>query len=104
MIEVEIKWGINPFRGDKFAAGWLPAAEAALAFGATSWSFKRNVEGGLDFVQTARFPSKAHFEHYWYSEEIADKRVEMAGYFQVPLLPSFWTVVGSGELVPEAVD
>jgi hypothetical protein len=101
MIEVQIKWGVNPFRGDKFAAGWRPAAEAALDYGATSWSLVRTLEGGLDFVQSARFPSKEHFERYWYSEEISSKRVEMARYYQVPLLPTFWSVVGSGELVEE---
>ena len=25
MIQVEIRWPINPFRGDKFAEGWLPS-------------------------------------------------------------------------------
>ncbi len=30
MIQVEIRWPINPFRGDRFAEGWRPAAEAAL--------------------------------------------------------------------------
>ena len=39
MIQVEIRWPINPFRGDRFAEGWLPAAEAVLDFGATQWSF-----------------------------------------------------------------
>ena len=31
MIAVHVKWVANPFRGDKFAEGWLPAAEAVLA-------------------------------------------------------------------------
>ena len=73
MIEVQIRWGINPFRGERFAEGWLPAAEAVLDYGATKWSFTRNLDGRLDFIQTAQFPSKAHFERYWYSEEIADQ-------------------------------
>ncbi len=99
MIEVHINWPINPFRGDKFAEGWLPAAEAALDYGATRWSFTRNKDGRLDFLQTAQFPSKQHFERYWYSEEIANKRVELSGYYQVPLLPTYWEVVGAGEAV-----
>jgi hypothetical protein len=99
VIEVQIKWPINPFRGDKFEAAWLPHAEAVLRYGATKWSFTRSMEGGLDFIQIAQFPSKAHFEQYWYSEEISTARVEVSGYFQVPLLPSFWRVVGSGEAV-----
>ena len=97
MIEVQIRWPINPFRGDKFADGWLPAAEAVLAFGATSWSFTRNADGRLDFLQQARFPSQAHFERYWYSEEISNKRVELSGTYQVPLLPTYLEVVGEGE-------
>ena len=56
MIEVQIRWPINPFRGDRFAEGWLPAAEAVLDYGATKWSFTRNIDGRLDFVQTAPVP------------------------------------------------
>jgi hypothetical protein len=102
MIEVQIRWPVNPFRGDKFAAGWLPAAEAVLDFGATRWSFTRNLDGRLDFVQTARFPSKTHFERYWYSEELATKRIELSGYYAVPIQPTFWEVVGEGEAVEPA--
>ena len=71
MIAVHIKWVANPFRGDKFAEGWAPGAEAVLDFGATEWAFYRALDGRLDFLQTAHFPSKAHFERYWYSERIA---------------------------------
>ena len=101
MIEVQIRWPINPFRGDRFAASWLPAAEAVLDYGATKWSFTRNLEGGLDFVQTAQFPSKAHFERYWYSERIAELRTQLSGTYQVPLLPTFQEVVGVGKAIEE---
>ena len=80
MIQVQIDWVANPFRGDKFAEGWLPAAEAVLDFGATEWSFTRAHDGRLDFIQTAIFPSKAHFERYWYSERIAEYRDRAAGH------------------------
>jgi hypothetical protein len=96
VILVEIRWPINPFRGDKFAEGWAPAAEAVLDFGATQWEFRRALDGRLDFVQTAMFPTKKDFERYWYSEEIAEKRVEMAGTYQVPLLPTYWEIVDAG--------
>src|SRR5918999_956748 len=86
VICVIIRWAINPFRGDRFAEGWLPAAEAAL-------------DDRLDFIQTATFPTKAAWERYWYSETIAEKRVQLAGYYQVPLLPTFWEVVGEGKAV-----
>jgi hypothetical protein len=66
MVEVVIKWVANPFRGDKFAEGWLPAAEAVLDYGATKWAFYRALDGRLDFIQNATFPSKSHFARYWY--------------------------------------
>ena len=96
MISVHIKWVANPFRGDKFAEGWLPGAAAVLDYGATEWAFYRAKDGRLDFLQTALFPSKAHFERYWYSERIAELRAELAGTYQVPLLPTYQEVVGSG--------
>ena len=101
MICVMIKWAINPFRGDRFAEGWLPAAEAALDYGAVAWSFYRASDGRLDFLQTATFRTKAEWELYWYSEEISEKRVELAGYYQVPLLPTFHEILGEGVVKPE---
>ena len=99
MIAVHIKWVANPFRGDKFAAGWLPGAAAVLDYGATEWSFYRAKDGRLDFLQTATFPSKAHFERYWYSERIAELRAELGGTYQVPLLPTFHESVGAGRAI-----
>ena len=97
MILVQIIWHANPFRGDRFADGWRPAAEAVLDFGATTWGFYRAHDGRLDFIQQATFPTKAAFERYWYSEMIAEKRAELAGIYQVPLLPTFHEVVGEGK-------
>ncbi len=97
MILVQIVWHVNPFRGDKFAEGWRAAAEAGLDYGATSWGFYRAHDGRLDFIQQATFPTKAAFERYWYSETAAGARVELAGTYQVPLLPAFYEVVGEGK-------
>jgi hypothetical protein len=97
VIFVQIVWHVNLFRGDKFVEGWLPAAEAVLDYGATSWGFYRAVEGRLDFLQQATFPTKADFERYWYSETAAEKRVELAGTYQVPLLPTFYEIAGEGK-------
>jgi hypothetical protein len=97
MMQVQIDWVANPFRGDKFAEGWRPAAEAVLDFGATQWSFARAQDGRLDFIQTAIFPSKAHFERYWYSERVAESRIELSGTYQVPIVPTYWEILGAGE-------
>ena len=92
-IVVEIKWVANPFRGDKFEAAWLPAAEAALDYGATGWALFRATDGLLDFTQLAFFPSKLDFERYWYSNEIGEAREKAQGLYQVPLLPAIHRIV-----------
>jgi hypothetical protein len=104
VILVHIPWAANPFRGDKFAEGWAAAAELALDFGAVSWGFYRSLDGRLDFIQEAVFPSKAQWERYWYSEELAEMRVQLQGYFNVPVLPELYEIVGEGRalsLAPE---
>ena len=95
-VLVQIKWVANPLRGDVFAEGWRPAAEAVMDFGARSWAFYRNQDGRLDFVQEAVFENKSDFDRYWYSETIAEYRTQLAGKYQVPLLPTFWEIVGDG--------
>jgi hypothetical protein len=106
VIAVHIKWVANPFRGDKFATGWAPYAEAVLDFGATEWAFYRALDGRLDFLQVAVFPTKSHWERYWYSERIAEGRSALMGTFQVPLLPTLQEIVGAGRTVeaPEAAE
>ena len=99
-IAAEINWVATPFRGDKFEEAWLPAAEAALDYGATGWALFRNTDGLLDFTQYAFFPTKLDFERYWYSDEIADARTKIAGWYQVPLVPVFHTIAGMGTLSP----
>ncbi len=101
-IFVEIAWHANPMRGDRFERAWLPSAEAVLDYGATYWAFLRAQEGRLDFIQHAVFPTKADFERYWYSERLAEYRIELAGTYQVPILPTFWEVIGAGEAVSPA--
>ncbi len=101
---VMILWHANPFRGDKFEDAWRPAAEAALDYGASSWAFIRSKDDPLDFIQLASFASKLDFERYWYSEEIAEARAEVQGYFQVPVLPQWLRVVDAGEVAMPAAE
>lgn len=101
---VEIRWVANPFRGDKFERAWLPACEAALDYGARSWALVRSREDPLAFIQYGTFPDKLAFERYWYSEEVAEARAEASGLFQVPVLPIWYGVVGSGTLEEQPVE
>ncbi len=99
-VMVQIKWVANPVRGDKFDEAWRPAAEAVLKYGATWWAFLRAADGRLDFTQLALFQDKLDFDRYWYSDEISDARALASGLYQVPVLPSYWEIRGTGALAP----
>jgi hypothetical protein len=101
---VQISWVANPFRADRFEAAWLPAAEAALDFGASSWAFFRSREDQLLFEQFAFFDDKLDFERYWFSEDISRARANAAGLFQVPVVPAWLGVVGAGSVEQARVE
>jgi hypothetical protein len=101
---VLILWHANPFRADKFEDKWRPSAEAALDYGATSWSFFRSKDDPNDFVQMAAFESKPAFDRYWYSEEISEARAEASGLYQVPILPQWLRVVDAGAIAPATAE
>ena len=95
-VFVKIPWHINPTRGDAFEEAWAPVAEAALDYGATYWALIRAHEGRLDFEQHAIFGTKGDFDLYWYSEQVAEVRAQISGYYQVPLLPAYYEISGVG--------
>ena len=97
MAEVcTLNWHIAPFKADKWLDLWEPAAARMPAFGAKSWSLTRSIDDPLAFQQTSVWESRSDFERYWYSEEIARAREEAAGFYQVPLLPEFFEIMGTG--------
>ncbi len=93
---VLIPWYANPFRGDKFEEAWAPAAAAVTKYGARAWAFSRSTDDPLSFLQVAVFDTKLDFERYWYSDEIAEARVAVGGWYQVPLIPTWHKTVGHG--------
>ena len=100
---VEINWRVNPFRGDRFAELWAPAAESALDYGAHAYSFDRNKDDPLKFKQVAYFDTKTEWERYWFSEEISDARTQIAGLHQVPLTYDWYTVIGADRRTLESL-
>ena len=93
---VEVNWVIHPFRGDSFEEAWLPAAGAALDYGASAWAFFRSQDDPLHFTQLAYFDTKLDWERYWYSEEIAEARSRVIDWFVKPVTPVWYTVVDAG--------
>jgi heme-degrading monooxygenase HmoA len=96
MAEVNvIDWRVTPFRADRFLERWEPAAARVLSFGAQSWSLTRSIDDPLHFTQTSIWDSRADFERYWYSDEIAAVREQIVDYYVKPLLPAWHAIVAA---------
>ena len=101
---VMIPWVANPFRGDRLEEAWAPAAAAVTKYGAKAWAWTRSKDDPLSFTQFAAFEKKIDFERYWFSEEIAEARVQIGGLYQVPILPVWWECVGWGAIADSIED
>jgi hypothetical protein len=96
MAEVcTLDWHVTPFRADRFLDLWEPAAAKAPAYGAKSWSLIRSTDDPLAFRQTMVWESRSDFERYWYSDEIAQARATIIDLYDIPLLPSWHTLLAA---------
>ncbi|HZO05948.1 MAG TPA: hypothetical protein VFB52_06140 [Solirubrobacterales bacterium] len=94
MAEVNrLDWHIAPFRADRWLDLWEPAAAKMPAYGATSWSLTRAKDDPLAFQQTSIWEQRSDFERYWFSEEIEKVREGIIGWYDLPLLPTWHTLV-----------
>jgi heme-degrading monooxygenase HmoA len=96
MAEVcTLEWHIAPFRADRWLDVWEAAAARMPAFGAKSWSLTRSIDDPLRFVQTSVWESRADFERYWFSDEIEAARAASLDYYDLPILPTWHTLVAA---------
>lgn len=90
-----LDWHIAPFRADRFLDLWEPAAARMPAFGAKSWSLTRSVDDPLAIRQSSVWENRADFERYWFSEEIEKARAAVIDLYDLPLLPTWHTLLVS---------
>jgi len=96
MAEVcTLDWHIAPFRADRWLDVWESAAAKMPAYGAKNWSLTRSIDDPLAFQQSAEWESRADFERYWFSEEIEAAREATIGYYDLPMLPTWHTVIAA---------
>ena len=97
MAEVNVvNWHINPFRADRWYEIWMPALERAPSFGATSFTLTRSEDDHLLFVQTTVWESRADWDRFWTSDEVAAAREATINYYNKPVLP-VWHVLIAAE-------
>jgi heme-degrading monooxygenase HmoA len=96
MAEIcKLDWHVAPFRADRFLDLWEPAAARMPAYGASSWSLIRSIDDPLAFQQTSTWESRADFERWWFSEEIEKSRAAIIGLHDLPILPTWHTLLVS---------
>ena len=90
-----LDWHIAPFRADRFLDLWEPAAARMPAYGAKSWTLTRSTDDPLAIRQSSVWESRADFERYWFSEEIEKARAAVIDLYDLPLLPTWHTLLVS---------
>jgi hypothetical protein len=103
---VIVPWYATGFRGDGFEQALGEAAAVALRYGASSYGVYRSKDDRYRFQQFAHFEEHIDWERYWDGPEMTDFRALHSGWYQIPVLYSWWdhTAGGSIEGEPVVVD
>jgi hypothetical protein len=99
-----IPWYATAFRGDRLARALADVAPVALRYGALDYEVRRSKEDEYRFFQTATFERDRDFYAYWEGPELSDFRTRYQGWFQVPVLYEWFTVITRGRLATEALE
>ena len=88
-----IDWHIHHKRVDRWYAAWKPALDRAASYGAISTSLTRSEDDPAAFRQTTVWESRADFDRYWASDEVAAAREAALTWYNKPLLPSWHVAI-----------
>lgn len=88
-----LDWHVAPFRADRFLDLWEPAAAKMPSYGAKSWSLTRSNDDPLAIRQSSVWESRVDFERYWFSEEIEKARAAVIDLYDLPILPTWHTLL-----------
>lgn len=95
---VMIPWYATGFRANGFEAALNEIAAIAMRYGATSYAVYRSKEDRYRFQQFATFESHMDWERYWEGPEMSTFRARHSGWYQVPVLYSWWQLTTAGGL------
>jgi hypothetical protein len=96
---VIVPWYATGFRADAFETALSEVAATALRYGASSYAVYRARDDRYKFQQLAAFSDHLDWERYWAGPEMIDFRVLHAGWYQVPVLYSWWDLAAGGAIV-----
>jgi antibiotic biosynthesis monooxygenase len=90
---VQLDYVVTPFRAQRFYELYRPAIPRPLTYGASGYLFYRSEDDSDHFVHMSFWDDRAGFERWWFSREMQEIRVAVAGLHGQPLLPHWHTVI-----------
>ena len=93
MDAVQLDYFVTPFRAQKFVDLYRPAIARPRTYGATGYLFYRSEDDSDHFVHLIFWEDRDGFNRWWYSREMQEIRVSVAGLHGQPLLPHWHTVL-----------
>jgi hypothetical protein len=96
MDALQVDYYVTPFRAQRFVDLYRPAIVRPLAYGASGYLFYRSEEDSDHFVHMSFWDDHAGFDRWWFSREMQEVRVAVAGLHGQPLSPKWHTVLERG--------
>ena len=96
MDAVQLDYVVTPFRAQRFVDLYRPAIARPRTYGATGYLFYRSEDDSSTSSHMSFWEDRAGFDRWWYSREMQDVRVAVAGLHGQPVLPHWHTVVERG--------
>jgi heme-degrading monooxygenase HmoA len=93
MDAVQLDYVVTPFRAQRFVDLFRPAIARPRTYGASGYLFYRSEEDSDHFVHMSFWEDRADFDRWWFSREMQEVRVAVAGLHGQPVLPHWHTII-----------
>jgi hypothetical protein len=95
---VHIPWYANFFRGDQLQAELERVSPLSVRYGATGYAVHRSRDDAYKLLQMIEFDEHVDWDRWWISPEMVDFRTYCQGWYQVPVLYVWHTIVCEGSV------
>jgi hypothetical protein len=95
---VHIPWYATGFRSNQLQAELERVSPLAFRYGATSFAVQRSDDDAYRLLQMLAFDDHLDWERWWNGPEMIDFRAYCQGWYQVPVLYTWYTLVSEGSM------
>jgi hypothetical protein len=93
-----LPWYATGFRGDQLEEDLREIAALSTRYGCTQYWVFRGRDDRYKFQQFNLWERHVDWERYWEGEDMSYFRAAHSGWYQIPLLYSWWDLSASGGL------